>query len=175
MGWARNSDARDHLGVSQSRLELREAAREFHHMMLATDPKHVTLCLDAHWIYRGAGNSAVALFDVVQLYGRRVSELHIRQSVDNVWTETVCEGDIDYAALTRKLERWVCSPHLVLEQSVEKETPQHLGVVAAHQASKLRKGLRAGFSRLLVVRRKGWSTFSVIAWKAEGFRRTFVR
>ena len=44
--------------------ELRNAAREFHHMMLGTDPALVTLCLDAHWIYRGAGNSAVALFDM---------------------------------------------------------------------------------------------------------------
>jgi inosose dehydratase len=115
--------------------ELRQAAREFHHMMIATDPKNVTLCLDAHWIYRGAGNSAVALFDVVQLYGRRVSELHIRQSVDNVWTETVCEGDIDYAALTSRLVDMGVRPHLVLEQAVEQNTPKKLSAVAAHQAS----------------------------------------
>ena len=61
---------------------------------LGTDPEHVTLCLDAHWICRGAGNSAVALFDVVKLYGPRVTELHLRQSVDNVWTEALSEGDI---------------------------------------------------------------------------------
>ncbi|MBX2814896.1 MAG: TIM barrel protein, partial [Saprospiraceae bacterium] len=44
--------------------EMRNSAREFHHMMLATDPHNVKLCLDAHWIYRGAGNSSVALFDI---------------------------------------------------------------------------------------------------------------
>jgi inosose dehydratase len=115
--------------------ELREAAREFHHMMVGTDPQNVTLCLDAHWIYRGSGNSSVALFDVVQLYGRRVSELHIRQSVDHVWTETVCEGDIDYAALTSQLRQMGVRPHLVLEQAVEQETPKTLGAVAAHKAS----------------------------------------
>ena len=60
-------------------IELRNAAREFHHMMLGTDPENVAFCLDAHWVYRGAGNSAVALFDVLKLYGSRVSELHLRQ------------------------------------------------------------------------------------------------
>jgi len=69
-------------------IELRNAAREFHHMMVGTDPAYVTLCLDAHWIYRGAGNSAVALFDVLKLYGPRITELHLRQSKDNIWTET---------------------------------------------------------------------------------------
>ena len=33
--------------------EHRQAAREFHHMLLATDPRNVSLCLDAHWVYRG--------------------------------------------------------------------------------------------------------------------------
>jgi inosose dehydratase len=31
-------------------IELRNAAREFHHMMVGTDPAYVTLCLDAHWV-----------------------------------------------------------------------------------------------------------------------------
>jgi inosose dehydratase len=115
--------------------ELREAAREFHHMMVGTDPQNVTLCLDAHWIFRGSGNSSVALFDVIQLYGRRVSELHIRQSVDHIWTETVCEGDIDYAALTSQLLQMGVRPNLVLEQAVEQKTPKTLGAVAAHRAS----------------------------------------
>lgn len=79
--------------------ELRRAAREFHHMMLGTDPANVTLCLDAHWMYRGANNSAIALFDIVKLYGHRISELHLRQSINNVWTESMSDGDIDYPAL----------------------------------------------------------------------------
>jgi inosose dehydratase len=48
-------------------IELRNAAREFHHMLVGTDPENVTFCLDAHWIFRGAGNSAVAVFDVLKL------------------------------------------------------------------------------------------------------------
>ena len=50
-------------------VELQHAAREFHHMMLGTEPGCLSLCLDAHWVYRGAGHSQVALFDVVKLYG----------------------------------------------------------------------------------------------------------
>jgi len=116
-------------------IELRNAAREFHHMMVGTDPAHVTLCLDAHWIYRGAGNSAVALFDVLKLYGPRVTELHIRQSKDNIWTETLCDGDIDYHALANYLLGIGVRPHLVLEQAVEKGTPRTMQTVEAFRHS----------------------------------------
>jgi len=113
--------------------ELRNAAREFHHMLAGTDPASVSLCLDAHWIYRGSGNSEVALFDVVTLYGRRIVELHLRQSVDGVWTETFGEGDIDYASLAKRLAELGIAPHLVLEQAVEAGSPATMGRVEAHR------------------------------------------
>ncbi|HEX2972683.1 MAG TPA: sugar phosphate isomerase/epimerase [Tepidisphaeraceae bacterium] len=119
-------------------VELRNAAREFHHMMAGTNPKYVTLCLDAHWIYRGSGNSAIALFDVVELYGKRVSELHLRQSVRGVWSETfdVTEkGDIDYVALAKALTQKGVKPHLVLEQAVENGSPKTLNATEAHRQS----------------------------------------
>lgn len=112
-------------------IELRNAAREFHHMMVGTDPEYVTLCLDAHWIYRGAGNSQVALFDVLKLYGPRITELHLRQSKDGVWTEVFGEGDIDYAAVARQLLELSVRPHIVIEQAAEKGTPNTLPVVEA--------------------------------------------
>jgi len=114
-------------------IELRHAAREFHHMMVGTDPELVGLCLDAHWIYRGAGHSQVALFDVVELYGRRIRELHLRQSREGIWTETFGEGDIDYARLAARLNQLGVRPHLVLEQAVEKGTPKTMGPVEAHR------------------------------------------
>ena len=116
-------------------IELRAAAREFHHMMAGTDPRHVSLCLDAHWIYRGAGNSQVALFDVVKLYGARVKELHLRQSRNGVWSETFGEGDIDYAALAQALAAAGVKPHLVLEVAVETGTPKTLDPTEAHRRS----------------------------------------
>jgi inosose dehydratase len=117
-------------------IELRLAAREFHHMMMGTDPGLVTLCLDAHWIYRGSGDSLVALFDVVKLYGSRISELHLRQSKDGVWTESFCDGDIDYRALAKQILEFGLKPHLVLEQAVEEKSPNTMEAAEAHRKSR---------------------------------------
>ena len=116
-------------------MELRDAAREFHHMMVGTDPKYVTLCLDAHWVYRGSGNSSVALFDIIELYGARVTELHLRQSVNQVWTEVFGDGDIDYRAVAKRLLAAGVRPHLVLEQAVEPGSTRALDPVEAHRRS----------------------------------------
>jgi len=116
-------------------IELRNAAREFHHMMVGTDPKNVTLCFDAHWVYRGAGNSEVAVFDILELYGRRITELHLRQSKDGVWTEAFGPGDIDYERLAEHLRKIKVKPHVVLEQAVEAGTPRTMSAVEAHRKS----------------------------------------
>lgn len=116
-------------------MELRQAAREFHHMMLGTDPASVTLCLDAHWVYRGAGNSQVALFDVVKLYGKRISELHLRQSQGGVWTEAFGPGDIDYLALAEMLRQASVRPHVVLEQAIETGSPNTMTPLEAFKES----------------------------------------
>ncbi len=128
-------------------IELRNAAREFHHMMLGTDPAYVTLCLDAHWIYRGAGNSQVALFDVLKLYGPRITELHLRQSKDNIWTETFGDGDIDYPALAKYLLDIGIRPHIVLEQAVETGSPKTMSTVEAFKkSSRYARRVFAGFA-----------------------------
>jgi inosose dehydratase len=113
-------------------VELRAAAREFHHMLLATKPENVSLCLDVHWVYRGSGNSQVALFDIVKLYGKRIVELHIRQSKGGIWQETFSEGDIDYVRLAKSLNDLNVKPHLVLEQCLEKTSPKTINAVQAH-------------------------------------------
>lgn len=114
-------------------IELRMAARELHHMMVGTDPANVSLCLDTHWIFRGSGDSEVAVFDIATLYADRISELHLRQSKDGVWTETLGEGDIDYPRLATLLERHGVRPLLVLEQAVESGSPNTLKADAAHR------------------------------------------
>jgi inosose dehydratase len=128
-------------------IELRNAAREFHHMMVGTDPANVTLCLDAHWIYRGAGNSQVALFDVLKLYGPRITELHLRQSQNNIWTEVFGPGDIDYPRLTDYLMKIGVKPLLVLEQAVEAGSPNTMNAVEAFKKStQYTRQLFAGFT-----------------------------
>jgi inosose dehydratase len=117
-------------------IELRHAARELHHMMVGTEPDYVKLCLDLHWVYRGAGNSNVALFDIMKLYNNRIVELHIRQSTDLVWSETfTAKGDLDYEGAAAFLKKKNSSPLLVLEQAVEKGTPFTMDAVKAHRAS----------------------------------------
>ena len=113
--------------------ELRNGAREFHHMLTATAPENVKLCLDAHWVFRGCGDSEVAVFDALAHYHERIVELHLRQSEGGVWTETFSpRGDIDYTRLIAFLADRDIRPHLVLEQAVEKDTPQKLTAVEAH-------------------------------------------
>lgn len=114
-------------------VEMRHGAREFHHMMVATNPVNVSLCLEVHWLYRGAGNSQVAMFDVLRLYGSRIAELHLRQSKNGIWTETFGEGDIDYPRLAKELSDRKLRPHLVLEQCIEQQSPNTLDAVAAHR------------------------------------------
>ncbi len=116
-------------------MEMRQAAREFHHMLLHTDPAHMGFCLDAHWVYRGAGDSELALLDVVKVYGKRIVELHLRQSEKGVWTEAFGRGDIDYARLAVELAALKVKPLLVLEQAVEVKTPTTLDAVTAHTRS----------------------------------------
>lgn len=116
-------------------IELRNAAREFHHMMVGTDPANVTLCLDAHWVYRGAGNSQVALFDVLEMYGPRVTELHLRQSQNHVWTEVFGPGDIDYERLVGYFRKIGTKPLLVLEQAVETGSPNTMKAIEAIRRS----------------------------------------
>jgi len=113
--------------------EFRAGAREFYHMMLNTDPKNVAFCLDSHWVYRGAGNSQAALFDVIKLFGKRIVELHVRQSKDGIWQETLSDGDIDYRRLARELKAQNVRPHIVLEQCIEAKSPNTMGGIEAHK------------------------------------------
>jgi len=114
--------------------ELRLGAREFHHMLTATDPANVTFCLDAHWVFRGCGDSQVALFDVLEHYGERIVELHLRQSRGGVWTEVFsADGDVDYARLSAWLQTHNVKPRLTLEQAVEKGSPKTVDAVTAHR------------------------------------------
>ena len=112
-------------------IEMRESAREFHHMLTGTDPDYVHLCLDAHWIYRGSGNSQVALFDIVEMYADRIVELHLRQSQDGIWSEVFGEGDIDYMKLIIILKNKNLNPHIVLEQAIEEGTPNTMSSAEA--------------------------------------------
>ena len=116
--------------------EFRLGAREYHHMHNATDPAHVKFCLDAHWVFRGSGDSQLAVFDTVALYGKRVVELHLRQSSGGVWTETFTPtGDIDYPRLMAAMNHLGLRPLLTLEQAVESGSAHTMNALEAHRHS----------------------------------------
>jgi inosose dehydratase len=113
-------------------VELRAGAREFHHILQNTSPENVSFCFDTHWVYRGSADSQVAVFDVLKMYGSRIVELHIRQSVNGIWTETFGAGDIDYQRFANELKAMKLRPHLVIEQCVEAKTSNTMDGKQAH-------------------------------------------
>lgn len=115
--------------------EMRQAAREFHHMLLATDPTLLGLCLDPDTVWRGAGFSQIALFDIIRLHGHRVDSVHLRQSQAGVWAEVLGPGDLDYPALIAALAARGAAPRLVIEQALEPATPATLTAFEAHRQS----------------------------------------
>jgi len=116
--------------------ELRLGAREFHHMLVSTDPANVKFCLDAHWIFRGCGDSTLALFDTLELYADRIVELHLRQSTGGVWDEAfAADSDINYQRLFSFLREREIHPLLTMEQAVEVGSPHQHDSVSAHRAS----------------------------------------
>jgi inosose dehydratase len=104
--------------------ELEFGGREFHHVLCGTDPRNVALCFEQHWSYRASGNSEVAVFDHMKLYGNRSVEVHLRQSANNIWTETFGNGDIDNVRLAAGFKKLPKMPHVVLEQAPENGTPK---------------------------------------------------
>jgi inosose dehydratase len=113
--------------------EMRQSAREFHHVLLNTSPDAVGLCLDTHWIYRGAGDSEVALLDIMTLYANRVKSLHLRQSQGGIWAETFGDGDIEYSVVVKKLRDANFSGPIILEQALEGGTPHTMNFEEAQQ------------------------------------------
>ena len=105
-------------------VELRAGAREFHHILQNTSPENVSFCFDIHWVYRGSADSQVAVFDVLKMYGSRVVELHIRQSVNGVWAETFGAGDIDYQRFANELKAMKIRPHLTRYLLQHPKSPQ---------------------------------------------------
>jgi len=113
--------------------EMKGGAKEFHHMLQNTSKENVSFCFDLHWVFRGSQNSALAVYDVMKMYGNRITELHLRQSVNGVWSETFGAGDIDYTRVATSLEKLHLKPHLVIEQCIEEKTVVTMSAVEAHQ------------------------------------------
>lgn len=115
--------------------EMRQLAREFHHVLAHCDARLVGLCLDPDTFWRGCGRTTQAVVDVITRYGDRIDALHIRQSQGGVWAEVVGPGDLDYPVIATALQDQGRKALLVIEHAYEAGTPATLDVVAAHRQS----------------------------------------
>ncbi|MBI2191816.1 MAG: TIM barrel protein [Planctomycetes bacterium] len=98
--------------------EIRNGAKEFRASFQQTDPDLVGLCVDTHWIYRG-GMDPLAL---MKECGPRIQSLHIRNSVDGVWTEKLGDGDVDYRPIQNFLGETGYRGWLLVELAIEPKT-----------------------------------------------------
>ena len=66
-----------------------------------TTPKNVGICMDTHWSLRG-GEDAL---QILKEAGKRVGDVHLRNSKDGVWLEELADGDLDYKAVAAELKK----------------------------------------------------------------------
>jgi inosose dehydratase len=97
--------------------EMMENAREFRHLLANVDPR-VSLCLDLDWVRQGGQD----IFAILKESGKRISELHVRNSVGKVWSEDLNDGDIDYRAVAAWLKQEKIEPLIVVELAYQQET-----------------------------------------------------
>lgn len=113
--------------------EFRQGAREFHAMLTQTP---VSLCFDPHWVFRGCGNSQVAVETVLALYGSRLSALHLRQSDKGVFTESFhATGDLGYTEIAAFVRAHCPELPIYVEQGWEAGTPELLPRVEVDRRS----------------------------------------
>ena len=98
--------------------DMAEGAREWRAILHHTDPKLVGFCVDVHWVYRGKQDPLLLL----QEAGQRIASLHVRNSVKGIWSESLGEGDVDYAAVTRFLKHIKYKGLIAVELAYDKET-----------------------------------------------------
>jgi inosose dehydratase len=115
--------------------ELRQKGHEFYYMMDNMPAELMDFCFDPHWIYRGFGNRQKAVDDVLKRYGNRIISLHLRQSVNGIWTETLGEGDVDYRPLAKHLKESGFTGPVYVELGYEEGVSQTLSMEEAHRQS----------------------------------------
>jgi inosose dehydratase len=104
--------------------DMLEGAREWRHILRHTDPKLLSFCVDVHWVWRGKQDP----LELLKLVGSRLVSMHIRNSVNNVWGESLGDGDVDYAAVTKLLQQMKYKGLLAVELAYEKDTKPSRGL-----------------------------------------------
>jgi inosose dehydratase len=98
--------------------EIRYDAREHRANLRNTDPNLVGFCVDFHWVLRGGQDPVMILRET----GARTKSLHVRNSVNGVWSETLGDGDIDYRQVKIALDDIGYRGPLIVELAYEQQT-----------------------------------------------------
>lgn len=105
--WVHNHDA-----------EMANNAREWWSNLKQTDPKYVRMCIDVDWVHQGDQDPLTLL----RAAGNRVACLHLRNSRNKLWLESLTDGDIDYRAIAAYLKRTHLQPLLMVELAYRANT-----------------------------------------------------
>ncbi len=112
--------------------EMKDNGREVRHNLDNTDHGVVGFCADVHWIWRGGGDP----YEYLDRYGARLGNLHLRNSMNKVWSETFGEGDLDYRKVADLLKKHRFEGPLIVELAIEKGTPQTQPQVESQRQSR---------------------------------------
>jgi inosose dehydratase len=87
--------------VHQHAPEMADHAREWRYFVKNTTAKNVGICMDTHWSLRGGEDP----LQILREAGKRVGDVHLRNSKDGVWLEELTDGDLDYRAVAAQLKK----------------------------------------------------------------------
>jgi inosose dehydratase len=99
--------------------EMASNAREWRQILKTTDPRYVWLCMDLDWVHQGDQSPLGLLREA----GSRVAEIHVRNSRNKLWLESVEDGDIDYHQIAAYLDQARLYPLIVVELAYRPQTP----------------------------------------------------
>lgn len=105
--WIHNHDA-----------EMKSNAREWWSNLKQTDPAYVWMCIDLDWVHQGDQDPLTLL----RAAGKRVACLHLRNSTNKLWLESLTDGDIDYRAIAEYLKSEHLHPLLMVELAYRPNT-----------------------------------------------------
>jgi inosose dehydratase len=121
------------LVIHQHDPEMMHGAREHRYHLAHLNPSVVGYCFDTHWSYRG-GEDPLAMLKAMG--PTVVKALHLRNSVDGVWSESFGPGDVDYAAIADYLRSIGYDGWLVLELAYESETKLTREIMENHRLAR---------------------------------------
>ena len=105
--WVHNHDA-----------EMVNDAREWWSTLNHTDPNYVSMCIDLDWVHQGDQDPMALL----QAAGKRAACLHLRNSKQKLWLESLGDGDIDYRNVAAYLKSARLKPLLMVELAYRPDT-----------------------------------------------------